>query len=91
MAVNYLAPVLLARQPPPLLTASVPARVVNVGSVGQVPFDPDDLAFERGYDGTTAYRRSKLALAAFTFDLAMSCSARARPGATPSTACIRRA
>lgn len=70
MAVNYLAPVLLTRRLVPLLTASAPARVVNVGSVGQAPFDPDDLAFERGYEGITAYRRSKLALAAFTFDLA---------------------
>ncbi len=70
MAVNYLAPVLLTRRLIPLLTASAPARVVNVGSIGQAPFDPDDFAFEHGYNGTTAYRRSKLALCAFTFDLA---------------------
>ena len=70
IAVNYLAPVLLTRRLIPLLTASAPARVVNVGSVGQVPFDPADLDFERGYEGITAYRRSKLALSAFTFDLA---------------------
>ncbi len=70
MAVNYLAPVLLTRRLLPLLSASAPARVVNVGSIGQVPFDPDDVAFEQGYDGITAYRRSKLALCAFTFDLA---------------------
>lgn len=70
MAVNYLAPVLLTRRLLPLLTASAPARVVNVGSIGQVPFDPADLGFERGYVGINAYRRSKLALCAFTFDLA---------------------
>ena len=69
-AVNYLAPVLLTRLLMPLLTASAPSRIVNVGSLGQVPFDPADAEFEHGYDGVDAYRRSKLALAAFTFDLA---------------------
>jgi NAD(P)-dependent dehydrogenase (short-subunit alcohol dehydrogenase family) len=69
-AVNYLAPVLLTRSLLPLLTRSAPARIVNVGSLGQAPFDVDDIAFAEGYDGTTAYRRAKLALVAFTFDLA---------------------
>jgi NAD(P)-dependent dehydrogenase (short-subunit alcohol dehydrogenase family) len=69
-AVNYLAPVLLTRLLVSLLTASAPSRIVNVGSLGQVPFDPDDAEFEAGYNGVDAYRRSKLALAAFTFDLA---------------------
>jgi NAD(P)-dependent dehydrogenase (short-subunit alcohol dehydrogenase family) len=69
-AVNYLAPVLLTRLLVPLLTASAPSRIVNVGSLGQVPFDPADAEFEHGYNGVDAYRRSKLALAAFTFDLA---------------------
>lgn len=70
MAVNYLAPVLLTRLLTPLLISSAPSRVVNVGSLGQLPFDVDDLAMENNYNGTDAYRRSKLALAAFTFDLA---------------------
>ena len=69
-AVNYLAPVLLTRLLVPLLTASAPSRVVNVGSLGQVAFDPADAEFEHGYNGVDAYRRSKLALAAFTFELA---------------------
>ena len=69
-AVNYLAPVLLTRLLVPLLTTSAPSRIVNVGSLGQVPFDPADAEFEHGYSGVDAYRRSKLALAAFTFDLA---------------------
>ncbi len=69
-AVNYLAPVLLTRLLVPLLTASAPSRVLNVGSIGQVAFDPADAEFEHGYQGVEAYRRSKLALAAFTFDLA---------------------
>jgi len=69
-AVNYLAPVLFTRLLVPLLTASAPSRIINVGSLGQVPFDPADAEFEAGYNGVDAYRRSKLALAAFTFDLA---------------------
>jgi NAD(P)-dependent dehydrogenase (short-subunit alcohol dehydrogenase family) len=69
-AVNYLAPVLLTRLLVPLLTASAPSRVLNVGSIGQVAFDPADAEFEHGYQGAEAYRRSKLALAAFSFDLA---------------------
>jgi NAD(P)-dependent dehydrogenase (short-subunit alcohol dehydrogenase family) len=69
-AVNYLAQVLLTRQLVPLLSASAPARIVNVGSLGQVPFVPEEAEFEAGYNGVDAYRRSKLALAAFTFDLA---------------------
>ena len=69
-AVDYLAPVLLTRLLVPLLTASAPARILNVGSIGQVAFDPGDAGFEHGYSGVDAYRRAKLALAAFTFDLA---------------------
>ena len=69
-AVNCLAPVLLTRLLRPLLTASAPSRIVNAGSLGQVPFDPAEAEFEAGYSGVDAYRRSKLALAAFTFDLA---------------------
>jgi NAD(P)-dependent dehydrogenase (short-subunit alcohol dehydrogenase family) len=69
-AVNYLAPVLFTTLLVPLLTESAPSRIVNVGSLGQVSFDPADAEFETGYDGVEAYRRSKLALAAFTFALA---------------------
>jgi NAD(P)-dependent dehydrogenase (short-subunit alcohol dehydrogenase family) len=70
MAVNYLAAALLARGLAPRLAASAPSRIVNVGSLGQVPFEVADIEFEDGYEGTAAYRRAKLALAAFTFDLA---------------------
>ncbi|SEN90372.1 SDR family NAD(P)-dependent oxidoreductase [Actinacidiphila rubida] len=69
-AINYLAPVVLTRALLPLLTATAPARVLNVGSVGQAPFDPAEAPYYEAYQGVTAYRRSKLALAAFTFDLA---------------------
>lgn len=69
-AVNYLSPFLLTHLLKPLDIAAAPARIVNVGSIGQAPLDLEDLMLERGYDGVTAYRRSKLALAMFTMDLA---------------------
>lgn len=69
-AVNHLAPLLLTRSLAPLLTASAPARVVNVASMGQAEIDLDDVMFERDYEGVTAYCRSKLALIMSTFDLA---------------------
>lgn len=70
LAVNYLAPVALTRALLPVLRANAPARIVNVGSVGQEPLDFDDVEFRRGYDGFAAYRRAKFALAAHTFALA---------------------
>lgn len=67
-AVNYLAPVLLTRL---LLPALGPgSRIVNEGSLGQDAIDFDDLTMEHHYSGSLAYCRSKLALAAWTFDLA---------------------
>jgi NAD(P)-dependent dehydrogenase (short-subunit alcohol dehydrogenase family) len=69
-AVNYLAAYRLTRLLVPLLTASAPARVVNVASGGQQAVDFADPMLERGYDGVSAYRRSKLAMIMFTFDLA---------------------
>jgi NAD(P)-dependent dehydrogenase (short-subunit alcohol dehydrogenase family) len=69
-AVNYLAPVLLARQSIPILKNGAPARIVNIGSVGQAPVDFADLRMDSHYTGAQAYFRSKFALAAFTFDLA---------------------
>lgn len=70
LAVNYLAPVALTRVLLPVLRASAPSRIVNVGSAGQQPLDFDDFGTARKYDGVTAYCRSKLALAAHTFALA---------------------
>jgi NAD(P)-dependent dehydrogenase (short-subunit alcohol dehydrogenase family) len=69
-AVNYLAPVVITQGLLPSLRAHAPAAIVNVGSAGQVPIDFDDVQLERHYDGTVAYRRAKLALAAWTFQLA---------------------
>ena len=70
LAVNYLAPVALTRALLPLLRASAPARIVNVGSVGQEPLDLDDPQLTRNYTPLSAYCRSKFALAAYTFALA---------------------
>jgi NAD(P)-dependent dehydrogenase (short-subunit alcohol dehydrogenase family) len=69
-AVNYLAGYALTRRLLPLLTASAPARVVNVASLGQQAIDFDDVMLTRDYDGFRAYRQSKLAQILFTFDLA---------------------
>jgi len=69
-AVNYLASYLLTDRLIPLLKASVPARIVNVASIGQAPLQFDNLMFTSGYEGVTAYRQSKLAMIAWTFDLA---------------------
>jgi NAD(P)-dependent dehydrogenase (short-subunit alcohol dehydrogenase family) len=70
LAVNYLAPALLARRLVPALKNGAPARIVNVGSVGQAPVDFTDLRMDHHYAGAEAYFRSKFAVAAFTFDLA---------------------
>jgi NAD(P)-dependent dehydrogenase (short-subunit alcohol dehydrogenase family) len=97
MAVNYLAPVLLTRLLLPLLRASAPARVVNVGSIGQMEFDPADIDFTRNYVGVQAYRRSKLALVAHTFDLAEQLRGQGvtvncvHPAALMDTAMVRQA
>jgi NAD(P)-dependent dehydrogenase (short-subunit alcohol dehydrogenase family) len=69
-AVNYLAPYLLTERLTSLLKASTPARIVNVASVGQAPLDFANIMLTRGYSGVTAYRQSKLAMIAWTFDLA---------------------
>ncbi|MES5818135.1 SDR family NAD(P)-dependent oxidoreductase [Streptomyces sp. RG80] len=70
LAVDYLAPVALTRALLPVLRGNPPARIVNVGSVGQEPVSFDDIEFRRGYDGFAAYTRAKFALAAHTFALA---------------------
>ncbi|MQA73064.1 MAG: SDR family NAD(P)-dependent oxidoreductase [Solirubrobacterales bacterium] len=69
-AVNYLAPFLLTERLLGLLRGSAPARIVNVASLGQYPIDFEDPMLTRGYDGTRAYSRSKLAQVIHTADLA---------------------
>jgi NAD(P)-dependent dehydrogenase (short-subunit alcohol dehydrogenase family) len=62
--------ILLTERLIPLLAVSTPARIVNVASVGQAPLDFNNIMFARNYNGVTAYRQSKLAMIAWTFDLA---------------------
>ncbi|MFC5830424.1 SDR family NAD(P)-dependent oxidoreductase [Nonomuraea insulae] len=69
-AVNYLAGYHLTRRLAPLLTASAPARVVNVASAGQQAIDFDNPMLTTGYSRQRGYAQSKLAQIMFTFDLA---------------------
>jgi NAD(P)-dependent dehydrogenase (short-subunit alcohol dehydrogenase family) len=68
LAVNHLSHFLLTELVLPRMRE--PARIVNVSSLGQATLDWDDLMFERGYDGYTAYSKSKLAQVLFTVELA---------------------
>jgi len=71
-ALNHLAPFLLTSLLLERLTASAPARIVNVSSgahsMGKIDFD--DLMGERKYSGQMAYNQSKLANVMFTYELA---------------------
>ena len=69
-AVNYLSGFLLTHLLLPLLKAAAPSRIVNVASAGQKALDLDDIMLTRTYNGTDAYRHSKLAQVLFTVDLA---------------------
>ena len=69
-AVNHLAAYRLAGRLAKLLEVSAPARIVQVASAGQLALDRDDPLTEQGWDGVTAYRRSKLAQVMATYDLA---------------------
>ena len=72
LAVNHLAPFLLTRLLLDVLTASVPARVVNLTARlhrgVDIPFD--DLQAERRFHPFERYRQSKLACLLFTYELA---------------------
>jgi NAD(P)-dependent dehydrogenase (short-subunit alcohol dehydrogenase family) len=82
-AVNFLAPFVLSES---LLEFGLPQRaVVNVASAGQAPPDRHDLMSEHDYDGVLAYRRSKLALIADTFERAARDRARCYLALHPGT------
>jgi NAD(P)-dependent dehydrogenase (short-subunit alcohol dehydrogenase family) len=68
--VNYLASALLSLELLPRLRRNVPARIVNVASIGQHPLEFEDLMLENSYSGTRAYAQSKLAMIMFGFELA---------------------
>lgn len=71
-ALNHLGYFLLTNLLYDLLEKSAPARIINVSSslhkLGSLDFQ--DIHFEKGYSGGKAYRRSKLANIAFTYELA---------------------
>ena len=69
-AVNHLAAYRLAGRLAKLLEVSAPSRIVQVASAGQLALDLHDPLTEQGWDGVTAYRRSKLAQVMATYDLA---------------------
>ncbi|MGH8279852.1 MAG: SDR family oxidoreductase [Gammaproteobacteria bacterium] len=71
-AVNHLAPFLLTRLLLDRITASAPARIVNVASAmhRHGALDLDDPSMAHGYSILNAYARSKLANVLFTRALA---------------------
>jgi len=95
-AVNYLAPYLLTHELLDSLRAS--ARIVTTGTElhRRATLDFENLQFETGYDARQAYSRSKLALVAFTLELAARLPADSgvtansfHPGFVPSTGLFR--
>jgi NAD(P)-dependent dehydrogenase (short-subunit alcohol dehydrogenase family) len=68
-AVNYLAGYLLTHLLLPIVSREG-GRIVNVSSIGQHPIDFADPDLAHGYEGTRAYRQSKLAQIMLTIDLA---------------------
>ncbi|MES2123507.1 MAG: SDR family oxidoreductase [Gemmatimonadota bacterium] len=70
-AVNHLASFILTNALTDLLKASAPARVIVMGSEAhQRVTDPEDWESTKGYNGLTAYGRSKLANVMYSYDLA---------------------
>lgn len=71
-AVNYLGPFLLTHTLLPVLKASAPSRVINLGSgvhtSGRI--DLDGLQSETHYRGMAAYANAKLMLVMYTYTLA---------------------
>ena len=72
LAVNHLAPFVLANARLPGLRAAGTARIVTIGSdtSDRARIDPDDLELHRGWNMVRAYSRSKLAQMMTTFVLA---------------------
>jgi retinol dehydrogenase 14 len=71
-AVNHMAYFMLTHLLLDVLTASAPARIVNVASAGESmgKINFDDLMGEQHYSSLAAYAQSKLANVLFTYELA---------------------
>jgi len=69
LAVNHLAPFVLADVLEPSLRAGAPSRIVNVGSSSsdRAKIDPDHLELTRNWGMVRAYAQSKLALMMASF------------------------
>jgi retinol dehydrogenase-12 len=72
LALNHLAYFLLTNLLLDTITASAPARIINVASDSHEgsSINFDDLSYRRRYSGWTAYGASKLANILFTYELA---------------------
>jgi NAD(P)-dependent dehydrogenase (short-subunit alcohol dehydrogenase family) len=72
LAVNYLAPFLLTNLLLDRLTASAPARIVNLSSAAHTSgsLQMDDLQAEKHYRPMRTYPQAKLAVVLFTYELA---------------------
>ncbi len=69
--VNHLSYFQFTNELLSVITDSAPARIINVASEShQRVTDPEDWESSKGYNGITAYSRSKLANVMFTYDLA---------------------
>ncbi len=66
----------------PSCARAAPARIVNVASVGQAPVQFDDVMLTNRYEMSFAYSQSKLAMIAFTFELAERLRAEGRADVT---------
>ncbi len=71
-AVNHLAPFLLTNLLLDSITASAPARIINLtsGLHTGASIDFDDLQSEKKFGGFHAYKEAKLAVVLFTYELA---------------------
>ena len=96
-AVNYLSPYALTHRLLPLLERGAPSRIVNVSSIAQSAVNFDDIMLTTGYNPSTAYAQSKLALLMLTLDLAAALPAERitanalHPATLMDTAMVQRA
>lgn len=90
MAVNHFAPYLLTRLIGPLVSQAPAGRIITVSSMAHqgASIDNDDLNFENGFDGYSAYATSKLANILFTRALARRLAGTAASGTDVTANCL---